>query len=246
MNENLFTRGVAEATGTFAFTFVGAAAICTDAYSGGAAGLNGIALAHGLVLVALIAALAPISGAHLNPAVTLGAVLTRAMDTTSTATYVGAQLAGAVLAGLVLIATFGSDVWAPVGLGTPMLGPGVAGGTGIFLEAALTFVLVFVALRVGKKGTAPAHAYGLATGVAYAACMLVGWPLTGAAMNPARAIGPALASGNWSSHYVYWLGPALGAVVAALAIGVLVGSPATREPSPTDRALAHDHSERDS
>lgn len=221
MNRELAMSAVSEGVGTFVFTFVGAAAICTDSYSGGQVGIVGIALAHGLVLAALVSALGHVSGAHLNPAVTLGALLVRAIGLSRAAAHLGAQMTGAIIAGLMLAATFGSDVWQPVHLGAASLGPGVEVGTGVFVEMVLTFVLVLVVLQMAADGRAPRHVHGLVVGATLAAVMLVGGPLTGAALNPARAFGPALAAGYWTAHYVYWLGPLLGGVIAAALFGYL-------------------------
>lgn len=221
MSHPLLPRALAEGLGAFLLTFVSAAVICADAYSGGEAGLVGIALAQGLVLAAVVTALGHVSGAHVNPAVTLAAVLSRAMTPVAAGAYVGAQLLGAVVAGFMLTATFGADVWEPVRLGTPGLGPGVAAGTGIFIEAVLTFLLALVVLQTAVDERAPGHVYGLAIGATLATGVLVGGTLTGAALNPARAFGPALAAGIWEHHYVYWIGPLLGGVVAAVGFGLL-------------------------
>ena len=221
MTGDLSKRLLAETVGTFALTFVGAAAICTDAYSGGQVGLLGIAVAHGLILSIMITATAHISGAHVNPAVTLAALLSRAIGLRHAMCYVVVQLIGAVLAGLMLTATFAADVWQPVVLGTPVLGPGVAPGTGIFIEAILTFFLVFTMLQVAMDPRAPRHVYGFAIGLVLTANILVGGPLTGAAVNPARAFGPALASWTWNAHHVYWIGPFLGALIASVVYGAL-------------------------
>lgn len=214
MNLQLLKHAVAEASGTFILVFVGGAAICTDAYTGGEVGMVGIALAHGLALAVAVAATCQISGGHVNPAVTLAALLIRAIKPTEAAAYVVGQLGGAVVASLTLTAIFGGDLWGPVGLGTPVLGVGVQPGTGIFIEAVLTFVLVFVVLHVAVDNPDARSTAGLTIGAALAAVMLVGAPLTGAAVNPARAFGPALVSGHWAAHRVYWIGPLLGAVLA--------------------------------
>lgn len=225
MNQPLFRRAVAEGLGTFAFTFVGAATICADAYSGGEAGLVGIALAHGLILAAVVAALGRVSGAHVNPAVTVAALLSRAVAPVTAVVYVVVQLVGASLAGFMLTATFGADVWEPVRLGAPGLGPGVAAGTGIFIEAVLTFFLALVVLQASADEEAPGSLGALAIGATMTAGMLVGGTLTGGAQNPARAFGPALASGLWEHQYVYWIGPLLGGIVAAVAAGLLRPTP---------------------
>ncbi len=221
MSRELAVCVISEGVGTFFLTFMVAAAICTDSYSGGQVGIVGIALAHGLALAAIVSSLGHVSGAHVNPAVTLGALLVRAIEPSRALAYFGAQLMGALVAGLMLAATFGADVWQPVHLGAPALGFGVAVGTGVFLEMILTLVLVFVVLQMAADRRAPRHVHGLVIGATLGAAVLVGGPLTGAALNPARAFGPALAAGYWASHYVYWLGPLLGGVVAAVLYGYL-------------------------
>ncbi len=221
MTRNLLNQAIAEGIGTFALTFAGAAAVCTDAYSGGQLGILGIAAAHGLILAAIVTAIGHMSGAHVNPAVTLGAVITRAIEPMRAGIYVAAQLIGAVVAGLLLTSIFASDVWAPVHLGTPTPGPGVTAGTATFLEMVMTFLLVFVVLQMAVGERAPRHVHGLVIGATLGACVLFGGPMTGAALNPARAFGPALASGEWGSHLVYWIGPGLGAGLAAGAYTLL-------------------------
>lgn len=217
---DLIKGALAEAVGTFALTFVGAAALCTDSYSAGGTGLLGIALAHGLILAAVVTALGPVSGAHVNPAVTLGVLLVGALEPLRAAVWVVAQLLGAMLAGLMLTSIFAADVWEPVQLGAPMLGPGVQAGTAIFIEAALTFLLVLVVLGAAVDPRGPRGGGGFAIGATLAAAILVAGPLTGAALNPARAFGPAFAAGYWEAWHVYWVGPLLGAVVAAIVYGL--------------------------
>lgn len=219
MVKDLISGGLAEAFGTFALTFVGAAAICTDSYSAGGTGLVGIALAHGLILAAVVTSLGHVSGAHVNPAVTLGAVLVGAIEPLRAAVWVAAQLLGALLAGLMLTSVFAADVWEPVQLGAPMLGPGVQAGTAIFIEAALTLLLVLAYLGAAVDARASRGVAGLAVGATLAAAILVAGPLTGAALNPARAFGPEFAAGYWDGWHVYWIGPLLGAVVAAVVYG---------------------------
>jgi len=221
MNEHLQAEAIAEALGTYFLVFVGAAVVCTDAYSAGSIGLVGVALAHGLVLAAVVTALGHVSGAHVNPAVTLAVMLVGEMRPRRAGLYIASQLIGAAVAGLTLLVVFGTDVWDPVSLGTPQLGVGVAPGTAILVEGVLSFLLVLTVLHTAVDHRAPDAVYGLAIGAVLAAGMLVGGPLTGAALNPARAFGPAFAAGAWQSWYVYWIGPAAGAAVAALAFSAM-------------------------
>jgi glycerol uptake facilitator-like aquaporin len=126
-----------------------------------------------------------------------------------------AQLAGGALAGLLLRAMFAEQVWRARALGTPDLDPGITAGSGIFIEAVMTFLLVFAYWSTVADERAPKIA-GFGVGLTLCACMLTGGILTGASLNPARTFGPALASGHWSHHLVYWIGPLLGASLAAL------------------------------
>ncbi len=221
MQERVHVEALAEGIGTYCLVFIGAAVVCADSYSAGSIGVVGVALAHGLVLAAIVTALGHVSGAHVNPAVTLAAMMVGEMRPARAGLYVASQLLGAAAAGLTLLVVFGTDVWDPVALGTPQLGVGVAPGTAILVEAVLSFILVLTVLHTSVDHRAPDSVYGLAIGGVLAAGILVGAPLTGAALNPARAFGPAFAAVAWQSQYVYWLGPAAGAALAALAFSVL-------------------------
>jgi MIP family channel proteins len=205
---------VAEATGTFFLVLLGAGSICLDAFTNGRVGLPGIALAQGLALSIAVSATLALSGGHLNPAVTFGFLITGRMDRKRGLLYIGAQLAGATLAGLLLRTMFEEQVWRARALGTPDLDPSVTTGTGILIEAVLTFLLVFAFWATVVDGRAPRLA-GFGVGLTLSACVLTGGALTGASLNPARSFGPALASGHWSNHLVYWIGPLLGAALAA-------------------------------
>src|SRR5881628_484294 len=206
---------IAELIGTFALCFIGAGAICTDAFTGGKVGLLGIAVAHGLVLSIAITATMHISGGHLNPAVTCAFLATNRMKPEMAGQYVASQILGAVLAGFTLKMVYAEKVWTRVHLGTPSLGLDVSQGLGIFVEAILTFFLVFAVFGTAVDANAPKIG-GFGIGLTIAFDILMGGPLTGAAMNPARAFGPALASGYWDAQIVYWIGPILGGVVAGL------------------------------
>jgi MIP family channel proteins len=207
-------QAVAELVGTFAFFFIGAGSIVTDSYTRGAVGLIGIALAHGLILSVLVSALGPVSGGHFNPAVTIGIWVARKIEARTAGLYILAQLIGAALSGFALKAIFAEAVWAPVHLGTPSLAVGASPMLGIFVEALLTFFLLLAVLGTAVDSTAPKIG-GFGIGLTVAADIIVGGPLTGAAMNPARVFGTALAAGFWDYHWVYWVGPILGAVVAS-------------------------------
>ncbi len=200
---------LAELIGTFALTFIGGAAIAN-----GQAGLVGVALAHGLTLMIMVYALGAISGAHVNPAVTLGLALGKQLKWSSAIVYWIAQLVGASIAGFALLAIFG-DPSAKTGfLGTPFLAPNVSATTGILLEAILTFFLVLTIFGTAVDDRASKGFHGLAIGLVLTMDILAGGPLTGAAMNPARYFGTALASNHLGEIAVYFIGPAIGAIVA--------------------------------
>lgn len=172
--------------------------------------LIAIALAHGLGIAVLVAATARYSGGHLNPAMTVAAVVTRNMGLVKGLMYVVGQLAGAAI-GAYLLAGVVPDDWQN-GLGAHSLSVGV--GPGLVVEVVLTFFLVFVIFATAVDPQGPAHLAPFAIGMAVLVDHFVGVPLTGASMNPARSFGPALAVGQWTDHWVYWVGPILGAVAA--------------------------------
>ncbi len=205
---------VAEAIGTFALCFIGAGSICINA------GLVGIALAHGCVLAVMISAMGHISGGHFNPAVTLGALVGGKIKSPMAGYYVVSQLAGAVAAGFLLRMIFPAVTWQAVNLGTPGLAPGVSVETGILVEIVLTFFLVLVVYgtAIDDRGTWKAIG-GFGIGFTVLCDILMGGPLTGASMNPARTFGPALAAGYWDNHIVYWIGPLAGGALAGLVYG---------------------------
>jgi MIP family channel proteins len=207
---------IAEFVGTFALVLIGVGAVC----NGNRQYFDwlGIALAHGLVYAAMVSATAALSGGHLNPAVTLGACIGGKLAPRHAAGYLVAQLVGAVLAGLVCVTVLGKDA---VSTATPDLGRDVTMGTGIAVESLLTFFLVFVMFGTTLDPRGP-KVGGLAVGLVVAACMLFGGPITGAALNPARALGPAVASMHLTGQLVYWIGPLLGGAAAGLLYGRLL------------------------
>ncbi len=214
---------IGEFVGTFALIFIGAGSIITDSLTQGKVGLLGIAAAHGLVLSVMVSAVGHISGAHFNPAVTFAFLLARKITAPLAGLYLVTQLVAAVVGGLLLRAIFSSEVWQPVHLGTPGLGEGTPFGTGVLLEAVLTFFLVFAVFGIAVDPRGPFKGIaGFGIGLVLAFDILVGGPLTGGSMNPARTFGPALASGFWDNHLVYWLGPLLGAAVAGPLYGYVL------------------------
>lgn len=206
---------IAEAIGTFALCFIGAGSIVLDTKTGGAVGLIGIAIAHGVILSIMISALGGVSGGHFNPAVTIGFLVTKKQEVGAGVSYIISQLIGGTVAGLLLRIIFSADVWQKANLGTPMLGDGVSFGTGILIEIVLTFFLVTAIWGTAVDDRKP-DIGGFGIGLTLTADILMGGPLTGASMNPARTFGPALAGGGFDNHLVYWIGPIIGAIIAAV------------------------------
>jgi len=215
MNSNLAKQCAAEFIGTFALIFVGIGAIANNSSPAAGVGLLGVALAHGLAIAVMVSATGAISGGQLNPAVTFGLLIGGQMDVKKTIAYWIAQLAGATAAAYLCASLIGM---AKVSGGTPDLGSGVSTGQAIVIEAVLTFFLVFVVYGSAVDSRAPKIG-GLAIGLTVALDILFGGPLTGAAMNPARTFGPALASSHWSNHIVYWVGPLIGGALAGVIYG---------------------------
>ena len=205
---------VAEVIATFSLVFIGAGAVLVNS-ANGALGLLGVALAHGLVLMSMIYATGHISGAHVNPAVTIAMFATKQIKAQKAVLYIIAQLLGAGIAGFLLLAAFPSIAMASnVGLTSLATDVGMIQGT--LIEAILTFFLVFTIFGVAVDKRASTPLFGLAIGLVLTFDILIGGTFTGAAMNPARWFGPALASGYWAESIVYLAGPIIGALVAAL------------------------------
>ena len=237
-------RGLAEFVGAFTLIFVGMGSI---AFAGGS-GLVAVAFAHGLAIAIMVSAVGHISGGHFNQAITLAFVLTRRIALSLAAVYWIAQLAGGVLGALALRAFFPAE--ANLDTGVPVLHQTMDAGQGIGIEAILTFFLVWAVFStaVDPGGTFKSIA-GLAIGLTITMDILAAGPLTGAAMNPARAFGPELVQNVWSDWWVYWIGPAIGAAAAGLAYEYLylrrgrlplVGAPASGidEPRPGETAAS--------
>jgi aquaporin NIP len=207
----------AECIGTFALVFAGCGAIMVNAQTGGALGQVGIAITFGLVIAAMIYATGHISGAHLNPAVTFAFALTRHLPWRRLLAYWAAQYAGALAAAAILRGSLG-DV-AHVGATLPSGSDGQA----FLWELLLTFFLMFVITAVATDTRAVGEAAAIAIGATVGLDAMFGGPITGASMNPARSLGPALVSGDLSSLWVYLTAPFLGAVLAALVYEYLRG-----------------------
>lgn len=204
----------AEFFGTFGLVFAGTAVIVTDSFPGAHAGLLGIALVQGLILALGITATMEISGGHLNPAVTLGFLATRRIDPRTALAYLGAQLAGGTAGAFASRFLIPNNVGRLAMNGLPQINNNMGLGGAIVLEALMTFFLMSAVMGTIVNPKAPKHG-GLWVGLAVLVMILVGGPLTGAAMNPARAFGPAVVTGIWTGQIAYWIGPIVGAVVAA-------------------------------
>ncbi len=217
---------LAEALGTFALVFAGPGSVAVNAASGGAVTGVGIGISFGLIVMAMIFALGHLSGCHINPAVTIAMRALGRIENARALGYIAAQLAGAVLAGFAIIAIAGDA--GDAGATAPRIGGADAA---LWSEIILTFFLMFVILSVATDSRAQGTFAAIAIG-GYVGFAATGWgPIANASMNPARSFGPALASGTWDSHWVYWAGPIAGALLAAAAYELL-REPHFREPAP--------------
>lgn len=210
---------VAEFVGTFGLVFIGGGAIMAASLVGNPAAITQIALAHGLILALMVTATMRVSG-HLNPAVTLGFVVTRRIEPMMAFVYIIAQVLAAVLAAYALKGLFPAAVAASSRLGGQSVAGDVSTLQAIVLEFIATFFLVFVVFGTAVDPKAP-KVGGFAIGLTVAADILAIGPLTGGSMNPARSFGPAVASGVFEGQAIYWIGPILGGIVAALVYDAL-------------------------
>lgn len=210
---SLLRRSVAEGLGTFALVFIGAGSVLSENFA--RYGILGVSIAHGLVLAVMVTATMSISGGHLNPAVTIGLLVARRTTAVTAAAYIAAQLIAAVLAALLLQTVYPIGVTRAASLGAPVIASSITLGQAIGIETILTFFLVSAVFGTCVNPDAP-KVGGFGIGLVLVFDILVGGPLTGAAMNPARAFGPALVSGQWIGHIVYWVGPLVGGILAAL------------------------------
>ena len=221
MSNQIAPKLLAEFIGTFAFVFIGAGAAAVVGDGVGLPGVAAIAVAHGLTIMVFAFAYGSVSGGHMNPAVTVGVLAAGAMPASEAAGYVVAQLIGGVVGALLLYAVLGG---AQTGLGTPALAHNLALGAttltitpaaGFVIEAVLAFFLVTVVLSTAVAGRAGSLA-PLAIGMTLTLNIIMGGALTGAAFNPARALGPMVATGNFTDAWLYVAAPIVGAIVAAV------------------------------
>ncbi len=204
---------VAEFIGVFILVFVGGGAMVINGYSPNALSLGGIAAAHGLALAIAVTATMSISGGHINPAVTVGLWSVGRIETVKAALYVVAQLLGAVAAAMMLRWLMPVAAGHDKLYGALVVADDITLAGAILIEAVLTFFLAFAVMGTAVDPKAP-RVGGFGIGLALWMSILAGGPLTGAALNPARAFGPALVAGAWHAQLAYWVGPILGAVVA--------------------------------
>jgi len=211
-------RAAAEGLAAFALVFAGCGAIVADARYADTLGTVGVGLVFGLVIMVMVYATGHLSGAHINPAVTLAFTATRHFPPRDAAAYVVAQTAGAIAAALALLAVWPDQ---PAQLGATV--PSVGAGSALVYEGLLSAILMFVIMAVATDTRAVGAAAAIAIGGAIGLDALCGGPVTGASMNPARSLGPALVSGTWTDFWVYIVGPVGGAALGAFAYQLVRG-----------------------
>jgi MIP family channel proteins len=225
-------RLAAEALGTFCLVAAGTGAVLVDGLTGGSLGGGGIAAAFGLVVAIMVMALGHLSGAHLNPAVTLAFAAARHFPLREAAPYIGAQIVGAMAASACLRGLFGAD--ASLGVTSPSF---VGDPSALSIEAALTAVLMIVILGVATDTRAVGQLAAIAIGGTIALEALVMGPVTGASMNPARSLAPALVAGEGGDLWIYLIGPVIGALIGAAVYEFLRGAPRPA-PAPAQAVLS--------
>jgi len=212
---NAWRQCLAEFFATGLFVFIGAGAVAASgiASSGGldTGRLVAIALAHGLAICLLAYSVGHISGGHLNPAITIAAIINGKISWIRGNMYIAGQISGGIVAALILMAVI-PDV-NEGNLGAHGLGEGVSVGMGFSVELIFTFLLSFVVFATAMDKRSHGVMAPVAIGITVAVVHLVAVPLTGAGINPARSLGPAIASGFWTDHWIYWVAPILGAIV---------------------------------
>jgi len=235
---SLARRAAAEGLAAFALVFAGCGAIIANQQYHGALGAVGISLVFGLIIMVMIYATGHLSGAHINPSVTIAFTLTRHFSPRDAVAYIAAQLTGATAAALVLLGVWPSK---PAHLGATV--PTVAAGSAFLYEAILTAFLMFVIMAVATDTRAVGAAAAIAIGGVIGLDALFGGPVTGASMNPARSFGPALVSGTWTDFWVYLAGPFIGAAVGAFAYQLVRGHQ-SRQPQPAPSSESEDDGAR--
>jgi aquaporin NIP len=225
---NMIRATGAEAVGAFVLVFAGTGAVVSNAQSNGALGHIGIAFTFGLAIMTMIYAMGHLSGAHFNPAVTVAFALTRHFPLERVLPYIVAQILGATLGSLAVRYLFaGGTTLAGLGVTKPAVGVGEA----LIIEMLLTAMLMFVIMAVATDTRAVGQAAALAIGGTIALDALFGGPLTGASMNPARSLGPAIMAGDFDSLWLYIVGPIVGAALGALLYQALRGPRSMEAPA---------------
>ncbi len=224
---NIAAASAAELIGTAILVFVITATASTAALSAPIKGTPynslAIVLANGLALVAMAAALGHVSGAHLNPAVTLGLAVTRRFPWRYVPSYVIFQVVGGIVGALLTYAVLGHPALSKVHLGAPAPGPGVGVGRAFVTEGLITFILTFVVISAATDERVHDAVKPIAVGFGLAAAVFIGGPVTGAGVNPARALGPMIASGSLHDWWLYVVAPIIGAVLACVIYDRFVG-----------------------
>ncbi|KAG7169137.1 aquaporin AQPAe.a-like [Homarus americanus] len=221
---DLWKAVAAEFLGTMVLVFVGTSSCLNGWTEGYAPSVVQISLCFGITLATLAQALGHISGCHVNPAVTCGMLVARHISVVRSLFYIIAQCAGGLVGSAILLGVTPAERQGSLGMTS--INPAVNVGQAVGFELLFTFVLVLTVFSVcderrnDVKGSAP-----LAIGLSVAACHLAGVPITGASMNPARTFGPAVVAGLWENHWVYWTGPILGGMMAALIYTYLFRAP---------------------
>ena len=215
---DLGRRSAAEGLAAFALVFAGCGAVVANSEYDGALGAVGVSLVFGLVIMVMIYAIGHLSGAHINPAVTVAFTLSRHLPGRDAAAYIVAQVLGATAGALLLLAVWPDQ---PGNLGATV--PSVGIGSALVYEVVLTAFLMFVIMAVATDTRAVGAAAAIAIGGTVGLDALFGGPVTGASMNPARSFGPALAAGEWTDFWIYVVGPVLGAMLGAFAYQLVRG-----------------------
>lgn len=229
-SSNLYVAAFGELLGTMFLTYFGCSSVSSTSGN-----IVGIAFAFGFVVAAAVWVLASVSGGHLNPAVTIGLLVARRVSLVRAFVYVVAQIVGGIVGGaLVLGLSCGWQAQLPTttscSFGTTLLSSGVTPGMGFGIELLITFLFVATVMAVVDTARTDLHDSGvgpLAIGIGIALGQLVAVPLTGAGMNPARSFGPAVVSGLWLNHWVYWVGPIVGGILAGLIYELLFSGDAS-------------------
>lgn len=241
---DMMRTGVAEMIGTFILVFAGTAVATAAILDRPIAGppLNSLAvgLAFGLALAALVSALGHVSGAHFNPAVTISLASIGRFPWKYVPTYIIGQLVGAILAGLAVWGTFGDPARTVASLGATYPTPDASIGQAFLMEALITFVLVFVIVAVATDPRAKTAAASLAIGFALGIAVLIGGPVSGGAVNPARALGPMIVAGKLTAWWLYIVAPIVGGMIAAWLYNGFVVLARPPEPEAGTTVIGHE------